>query len=205
MLDQATKEYAESVELAATYLLGRGFDEEIIDYWRLGYVLDPLPGHERFKGYLSIPYLTRAGTVAMRFRCLRDHKCETHGKYDGESGAGIYLFGAQSFWIDSTALCVCEGELDAIACSMASLPAVAIPGGLNWRSHWKYCFEGYEEILVLQDGFKEGDKARDRFASNVMSACDHARVVEFEPGEDVNSYLVSHGPEALRLKVLGHE
>lgn len=205
MLAQATREYNESVALAETYLLGRGFDEETIDYWQLGYVLDPLPGHERFKGYLSIPYLTRAGTIAIRFRCLKDHHCEGHGKYDGETGGGVYLFGAQSFWVDSPFLCVTEGELDAIACSMAGLPAVAIPGGNNWRSHWRYCFEGYDEVIALQDGFKEGDKARGRFASNVSSACDHSRVVEFEAGQDTNSFLVEHGPEALRTKVLGHE
>jgi len=205
LLDQATEEYNESLALALNYLTSRGLDEETAQRWKLGYVLDPLPGHERFKGYLSVPYLTKAGTVAMKFRCIRDHQCEGHGKYDGEKGQGTFLFGAMSFWVDSPFICLVEGELDAISCSIAGLPAVGVPGGSQWRTHWQFCFEGYDEVIALQDGFKEGDKARDTFASNVTSRLHNVRVVEFAAGEDSNSFLVEHGPQALREKVLGHE
>lgn len=188
--------------LATTYLKGRGFDDEAIDYWQLGYVLDPLPGHERFKGYLSIPYLTRAGTVALKFRCIKcEQPCEGHPKYDSEAGAGTYLFGAQNFWVDSPFICVTEGELDTIACSVAGLPAVGVSGASKWQKHWQYCFEGYEDVIVLADGDKPGEK----LASNVGNACNNSRVITFPPGEDVNSFLVEHGPEALRTKVLGNE
>lgn len=206
LLEQATSEYAESVALALPYLAARGIPEETAARWQLGYVLDPLPGHERFKNYLSVPYLTRNGTVAIKFRCIRcEDGCKGHPKYDGESGAGTFLFGAVQFWADSPFICVTEGELDAISCDVAGLPAVGIPGGNNWKSHWSYCFEGYEEVLILQDGFKEGDKARDRFASNVSESVHTSRVIEFDPGEDTNSFLVKYGPQALREKVLGHE
>ncbi|SRR6266496_361738 len=207
LLDRATKEYAECVDLARTYLReSRGLTDEIIDRWQLGYVLDPLPGHERFKGYLSIPYLSRAGTMAMKFRCIKcEGKCEGHPKYDGEKGQGLFLFGALQFWVDSRFICVTEGELDAVACDVSGLPAVGIPGGTNWKPHWQYCFEGYEEVIGLQDGFKAGDKARDKFASNVGQSIYHARVVQFPDGEDVSSFLVQHGPQALRAKVLGHD
>jgi DNA primase len=202
LLDQATREYAESVSLAKDYLLGRGFDEETIDYWQLGYVFEPLPGHERFKGYLSIPYLTKAGCVAIKFRCIKcDGPCENHPKYDSEAGAGTYLFGSLSFWVDSPVICVTEGELDAIACGMAGLPAVGISGASKWLKHWQYCFEGYEEVIVLADGDKPGEK----LASNVSNHVYSSRVITFPSGQDVNSYLVEHGPEALRAKVLGNE
>lgn len=205
-LAKATSEYAECVEIAQGYLTSRGIDEETAAKWQLGYVLDPLPEHSRFKGYLSIPYLTRAGVAAIKFRCIRHHeKCEGHPKYDGEKGQGTFLFGARNFWQDSPFLCVVEGELDVISCDVAGLPAVGIPGGANWKQHWQYCFEGFEEVVVLQDGFKEGDKARDKFVKNVTSAVYSSRVIEFDPGEDTNSYLVKHGPSALRVKVLGHE
>jgi len=194
------------VALAKDYLLSRGFDEETIDYWQLGYVFEPLPGHERFKGYLSIPYLTRAGTAALKFRCIRAEcieleKCEGHPKYDSEAGGGTYLFGALSFWIDSSFICVTEGELDAIACGMAGLPAVGISGASKWLKHWQYCFEGYDEVIVLADGDKPGE----RLASNVSNACHNARVLTFPAGSDVNAYLVEHGADALRRKVLGDE
>jgi DNA primase len=199
-LDIATRQYAESVSLAKDYLMDRGFDEETIEYWQLGYVFDPLPGHERFKGYLSIPYLTKAGCVAIKFRCIQDHACEGHPKYDSEAGAGTYLFGSLSFWVDSPVICVTEGELDAIACGMAGLPAVGISGASKWLKHWQYCFEGYDEVIVLADGDKPGEK----LASNVSNHVYSSRVITFPSGQDVNSYLVEHGPEALRAKVLGN-
>lgn len=193
------------MDLALPYLEARGIPEETARKWQLGFVLDPLPEHGRFKNYLSIPYLTRAGTVALKFRCIRcPEKCEGHPKYDGEKGQGTYLFGSLQFWTDSPFICVVEGELDVISLDVAGLPAVGIPGGNNWKQHWRYCFEGFEEVVVLQDGFKEGDKARDRFVANVSGAIDNVRVVEFEAGKDSNSYLVEHGAEALREKVLGH-
>ena len=210
LLDRATSEYAESVALALPYLEGRGIPADIAERWQLGYVLDPLPGHERFKNYLSIPYLTKAGVTGIKFRCITDHgvddegarlPCEGHPKYDSEAGVGTYLFGAMSFWRNSPFICITEGELDAIACDVAGLPAVGISGATKWLSHWQFCFEGYEEVIVLADD----DKAGEKLASNVTSSVYSARVITFPKGEDVNSYLVQHGPQALREKVLGHE
>lgn len=204
LLDKATTEYAECVDLARTYLRERGLTDEVIDRWQLGYVLDPITGHERFKGYLSIPYVTRAGTVAMKFRCIKcEGSCVGHPKYDSEKGTGTFLYGAPDLMVDSSVICVTEGEIDKLSCNVAGLPAVGIPGGTKWQQHWAYCFEGFEEVIALQDGFKEGDKARDKFSSNVSANVHNSRIVEFEPGEDVNSYLVKHGPEALRERVLG--
>lgn len=221
LLDKATSEYAECVDLARTYLLERGLTDEVIDRWQLGYVLDPLPGHERFKGYLSIPYLSKAphaaaelsaagdrasarstGTLGMKFRCLQEHDCGEagkHAKYDSEKGAGTFLFGSLQFWVDSRFICVTEGELDAIAADVADLPAVGVSGASKWLPHWQYCFEGYEEVIVLADG----DKAGEKLASNVSQSIYHSRVVQFPDGEDVSSFLVKYGPEALRTKVLG--
>lgn len=204
-LAKATSEYAECVDIARTYLRDqRGLTDEVIDRWQLGYVLDPLPGHERFKGYLSIPYLSKSGTLEMKFRCLQEHDCGEqphHAKYDSEKGVGTYLFGAMSFWRQSSFICITEGEMDAIACDVAGMPAVGISGASKWLSHWQYCFEGYEEVIVLTDG----DKAGEKLASNVGQSIYHAREVRFPDGEDVSSFLVEHGPQALRQKVLGHD
>lgn len=202
LLDRATTEYNECVGQALTYLEARGIPAEVADRWKLGFVLDPISGHERFKNYLSIPYLTRAGTVAIKFRCIQDHDCkqEKHPKYDSEKNAGTYLFGAMSFWKDSSIICVTEGELDAIAADVAGLPAVGISGATKWLSHWQYCFEGYDEVIVLADG----DEAGEKLTSNVMGSVHNGREVRFPDGEDVSSFLVKHGPEALRERVLGH-
>lgn len=201
-LDKATIGYAECVDLARTYLQGRGLTDEVIDRWRLGFVLDPIPGHERFKGYLSIPYVTRSGTVAIKFRCIKcEGGCEGHPKYDSEKNIGTYLYGAMSFWRDSSFICITEGELDAVACDVAGLPAVGISGATKWLPHWGYCFEGYSEVIVLADG----DSAGEKLTSNVTRSVHNGRECRFPDGEDVTSFLVQHGPQALREKVLGRE
>lgn len=199
LLARAVSEYAECVEIAQDYLTSRGFTAEVVQQWQLGYVLDPLPGHERFKGRLAIPYLTPAGPVKLKFRCLQNHDCkdEGHPKYDQESSSGTYLYGANDFALDSSFICITEGELDKLSLSVAGVPSVGIDGANKWLPHWAYCFEGYEEVIVLEDG----DEAGAKFVRNVTHHLYNTRVITFPEGEDVNSYLVEHGPEALRRKV----
>lgn len=196
LLDRSTAEYNESLTLAVPYLQNRGIDPDIADQWMLGVVLDPLPGHEEYKGRLSIPYLTPTGAVDMKFRCIADHSCKDTGcvKYLGESGQQTRLFGVKSLRVESPFICVCEGELDTLCASAAGLPAVGISGANKWRSHWQYVFEGYSEVVVLADG----DEAGKRMAENVVSHLYNARVVLLPTGEDVNSFLHKHGARSLR-------
>ena len=185
--------------MAQSYLTSRGFSAETAKHWQLGYVLDPLPGHERMKGRLAIPYLTPAGPVHIKFRCIQDHVCDEHGhkKYDSEAGHPTRMFGVQSFQADSTFICLTEGELDTIAAGVAGLPSVAIPGVKTWKPHMRYCFEGYDEVIVLQDGDSAGSKLGD----SVMRDVHTVRIVQMPEGSDVNQYLVDHGPKALRERV----
>src|SRR5690554_7306712 len=77
-LETATSQYRESLpgSPAEEYLASRGFqpDNTAVGKFRLGYVADPLPGHEMYRGVLAIPELRRAPdgvwtVVTMRFRC----------------------------------------------------------------------------------------------------------------------------------------
>lgn len=207
LLDRSTSEYAECVDLARDYLTSRGFETEWIDKFRFGYVLDPVPGHEMMKGRLSIPYVTPAGVVNIKFRCIEDHgvgedgvprSCKKdfgHEKYYAASGAGTYLYGIESFWADSPYICITEGELDRCTAVMAGMPAVGVDGATKWQAHWQYCFEGYEEVVVLRDGDKAGEKLADNVTSHLYTG---VRVITFPDGEDVNSIYVKYGAQALR-------
>ncbi len=194
LLDTAAAQYNESVELVLPYLTKRGVDDVTAMDWCLGYVLDPLPGHERFKGYLSIPYITPSGVVGMKFRCTQDHKCEGHPKYDSEPGGGTYLFGVSNVASDSRSICVTEGELDAIVATQCGLPAVGISGATKWKRHWRYVFDGFDDIIVLQDG----DTAGEKLTRNVLGSVDKARAGVMPQGDDVSSFVASHGAQALR-------
>lgn len=205
-LDRATSEYSESVDLAADYLQSRGIPIEVARQWRLGVVLDPLPGHEEYKGRLSIPFLTPSGTVHMKFRCIADHKCSAAGcvKYLGES-VQSRPFGVLSLQMDSAKIVVVEGELDTIcAVSLAGVPALGLDGANKWKAHYKYMFEGYSEVVVVKDGdVRSPDDPKkptsaERFADTVVGALYDrgARAVSMPPGEDTNSFIRQYGVEA---------
>jgi hypothetical protein len=197
LLEQATTEYSDCLDLALPYLTGRGIPDDVAKEWKLGYVLDPLPGHEDMKGRLAIPYLTLSGTVDLKFRCIQCASCEGHPKYMSEAGSQARLFGVLSLQTDSPYLCVCEGELDALcAAGLAGLPAVGISGATKWRRHWQYVFEGYQEIIVLRDG----DNAGKKFADHLCTTLYNSRQVSMGDGHDVNSFITAYGPGVLREK-----
>lgn len=189
--------------LAEGYLTNRGLTEHTITTWQLGYVFDPLPGHERFKGYLSIPYLTPAGVIDMKFRCLQQHDCgpiEGHAKYGAEVGGGKNrLFGVRNLQNDERVLYLCEGEMDTIAASQAGLPAVGVSGATKWAHHWGYIFEAYEEVVVLADNDDKGQGRQ--MAEAICKRLYNGRACLLPEGHDVNSFLVAHGAPALRERV----
>lgn len=210
-LGKAAAEYAESVEVAEEYLTNRGIPIDAARGWQLGYVLDPAPGHEEFKRRLSIPYLTPGGVVDVKFRCLdhdrwseaeakwvNDCKDLGHPKYVNETGSTSHLFGVWNLRRDTDIMCICEGELDTIACwSVAGLPAVGVPGTGRWRSFWRINFDPFSDVVILRDGDAAGKKFSERVASSIYNA----RVVAMPPGHDVNSFIYRYGPQALRDKV----
>jgi DNA primase len=197
LLDRAAAEYNESLPVAQSYLTARGIPIEAANRYQIGYVLDPLPGHERFKNWLSIPYDTPTGVVGMKFRCIQDHDCKTAhgGKYDCEAGNGSRPYAVKNLQADTTFLCIVEGEFDTLVCAeLAGMPAVGIPGANNWKKHWQFLFEGFSEVVVIGDGDDAGEKLADR----VTSALHNARSVTLPKGEDINSFVVKYGGQALR-------
>lgn len=201
-LGQAAGKYAAHGNAAAEYLAGRGITDAIAGDWQLGVVTDPLPGHERMAGWLSIPYLSPAGVLDIKYRCIQDHDHQENGhpKYLGETGSTARLFGVNSLGIDSPILALCEGEMDTIICtSVVGIPAVGVSGANKWQPWWAYCLEGYDEVVVLQHGDENG--AGEKLSKVASSALYNARIVPLPLGEDVNSFVVKHGPEALRERI----
>lgn len=207
-LREATIKYSESLpgSPADEYLETRGLTGPSIrprvDKFRLGYVADPLPGHDMYRGMLAVPYLRRAengdwSVVSIRFRCIEDHDHKGHGKYMTVSGDRPRMFNTLSLMTPSDTVCVCEGEIDAITAFACGLDAVGIPGATSWQPHFRAPFLGYETVYVLADG----DDAGMKFAHTVASSLPNAKIIPFPPGEDVNSVVLSKGPSELLEKV----
>ena len=199
-LQTAAEQYALNVDQAADFLSARGLAREDVTGHLLGTVRDPPPGHERFVGRLSIPYLSPAGVVAIRFRCLQDHDChaEGHGKYDSPAGLPTRLYNVMALHTNGSRVGIAEGELDAlVATELLGLPTTGVPGIKNWKAHYGRCFADYEEILVFGDNDPDEDKGL-KHARKVVRELPGARLVLPPSGLDLTEWIQAEGVETVR-------
>lgn len=185
-----------AVEQVLPYLAARGLDAARAAQFRLGFVADERPGFEQMRGRLSIPFLTPAGPVDVRFRCVRDHDCKEAGcpKYLGLPGRETPLFNVMALQSAGDVIAVTEGELDAVTLQAhAGLPAVGVPGAEAWKPHYGRCLADYEKVLV----FCDGDKAGRSLGRTVVREIPSATVINLPEGEDVNSMFLKEGPDGL--------
>lgn len=201
-MEEATGTYELFVTEARTYLETRGIDLSVANTYRLGYVAVPEVGHEQYEGRLAIPYVTKAGVVNLKFRCIRDHECKEEGcpKYLGLS-QGTRLYNVSAFFRPSTSIAIAEGEFDALVLNEYVMPAVGVPGAQNWRPFYERCFADYEKVFV----FADGDEAGRDFARQVSSQLDGATVIHMPHGTDVNQVYLDEGPNGLRKRAGIHE
>lgn len=219
-LEKSTETYYRHnlpVSVAGQYLTTtRGLSPDSVKSFRLGYVDDPLPGHEDYQGRLAIPYLTRAGVVQIRFRALPGDP--SPAKYLSMPGVDPTLYNVNDLSRPEPFVCVCEGEIDTITAHQAGLPAIGVPGVNGWRPWFRRCLQGFDAVYVLcdndipkarpgctcnGDGTCRGHNPGAEFGHRLAAEVQNARVVLMPVGQDVNSFVVEHGPEALREKVLG--
>lgn len=199
-LQEATSAYQAAVTpAAARYLLARGINHQAAATFRLGVVADPLPGHERFRGFLAIPYLDRTGQpLSMRFRCIEahEHRDHGHGKYMSiaEEPARVYNIGAIHQADD--VIHIAEGEFDAQVLTLAGLPAVAIPGANGWRNHHRRMLAGFSRAWVWGDP----DDAGATFTTKVCRSLRTAKGVRLRVGDVTDTYLAG-GAQALHALI----
>ncbi|MGW5735760.1 MULTISPECIES: toprim domain-containing protein [Streptomyces] len=162
----------------------------------LGFVANPLPGHEQYKGCIAIPYIAGDTVVKMRFRTLAEH---ANCKYLDMPGGSPRPFNVRALTRYSGFMCITEGEFDAIAAESAGLPAVGLPGANAWNPVWHRLFKQYRTVYLLKDG----DEAGDKLAATIGKDVPNLRVIPMgdTKDDDVNSFLIEHGPEALRKKI----
>jgi DNA primase len=206
LLEKACQGYQERLpgSVAEKYLLNRGITKEVQTYFRLGFVgvSDPFPGHEFQLGRLVIPYVTPTGVVQMRFRAVPDDGVvggpEPSPKYQSEAGSSVTMFNVRAFSEQSDQMGITEGELDAMSCRLAELPAVGIPGATNWRSVFARAFR-YRKVVILADNDDKGEGKK--FAETVQRDIRGSRIIMMPAGYDVNKFVMEEGPMALKERV----
>lgn len=197
----AAKRYRESMagSVAEAYLAERGLSGADTASYGLGFVADPLPGHEQFRGRLAIPYLRQHPelgvlVVSIRYRCVIsgcDH--DGHPKYCYQTGDHPRLYNTAALLRPTPSVAITEGELDAVSAELAGIPAVGVPGATSWKPHFREPFLGYREVYILADG----DEAGIGFANGIAKELPNARVIPMPAGSDVNDLVNTHGRQAL--------
>lgn len=185
--------------VAAKHLLGRGVTQATAASFRLGSVVEPMPGHARFVGFLAIPYLDKDGEpVSLRFRCIEDHdhRAYGHGKYLSITDEPARVFNVRAIHeavrsIDGV-IHLTEGEFDAIILNQIGLPAVAIPGASGFQPHHRRMLAGFNRVWCWGDP----DEAGAEFTNKVTRMMRAAKGVRLTVG-DVSETYCQGGAEAL--------
>ena len=187
--EEATATYEEGMTpQAARYLLDRGISQETAMAARLGVVTDPLPGHERMRGFLSIPYLDRHGApLSVRFRCLEqhDHREHFHGKYMSLPEEPPRLYNIGAIFAAEETIAVTEGEFDALILNQIGIPAVGAPGAKMWRPHHRRMLAGFGKVWV----FGDPDEAGAEFSHTVTRSIRQAHAIRLRLGDVTDTYL----------------
>lgn len=202
-LQMAAERYAANVDQAADFLSARLLERSHAVTALLGVCRDPLPGHERFVGRLSIPSVTPSGVVAMRFRCLEDHVCKDVdcNKYDSPAGFGTRLYNVAALHSDGDRVGCTEGELDAlVATYVLGIPSVGCPGIKNWKPHFPRCFADYEEVLFFADHDEDEDRGI-KHAKRAARETPGGRLVLPPKGLDLTEWVQRDGVEAVKRAI----
>lgn len=188
---------------AEDYMRSRGLDlskQETLDLaerFRIGYVSEPAAGHDdRFKGMLSIPYITPAGVIGFKFRRLDGGD----PKYMIPTGQKQHLYNVRAILEAVDRVMIVEGELDALAASMVGIPAVAVAGVNAWKPYFARCFDGIAKVVICtdNDAKEDGSNPGQDLARKLVETLPQAVRVSLPHGEDVNSTLQNYGSEYLQ-------
>ena len=188
-------------EEAINFLADRGISKEVADQYLLGTIVVPVAGHENYKGWLSIPYLTVMGhCVGFKFRRLDEGK----PKYGAPLGQKGHLYNVSDIILTSEYIAICEGELDTIVASaILGIPAVGVPGVQAWKSHFTRMFTGYGRVYVIGDNDLKDDGTNPgaEFSRMVAQEIGNATIVSLPAGMDLNDLYLAKGIEETKRTI----
>lgn len=188
LLEKATTHYQQSIPHAEQYLASRGLSLADAATTRLGLVVEPLTGHEAFRGRLAIPYLTPNGVVDIRFRAIGPQE----PKYMGMSGTQTRLYNVNALLTAENYIAVTEGEIDAITLNYkCGIPAIGVPGANSWKRHYARLLQDFESVVVFADGDQPGSD----FAKKIAQEVQGVTIVNMPETHDVNSMYLEAGAQ----------
>lgn len=195
LLDTASEEYHNQLpgSPGEEYLLQeRGLTKSVLDYFQIGFVAKPLKEDDLYINRISIPFRTVSGVVAMQFRAVgpSDKRFLNRGQTKRLFNPSVLLYPHRTVYL-------CEGPIDTMTVAMLGLPAVGVPGVTQWSPVFARAFRN-RRVVVLADGDDTGQGQQ--LAERVSTDVEECGIILFE-GEDVNSYWVKHGADAMKEKL----
>ena len=149
---------------------------------------------------LSIPYITPAGVVGIKFRRLDDGT----PKYLWPTGQKIGLYNVGDLHKDSDTIAICEGEIDTLVLSgVVGIPAVGVAGVSQWKPWFPKLFEPYKRVLIFADNDvkADGKNPGQELAKRIKEDLSIAEVVHLEANSDVNDMFLKYGEGWFNHKV----
>jgi hypothetical protein len=170
----------------------------VVKKYELGVVIEPVdPADERFTGMLSIPYLTRHGTRAIRFRNLTPGAKPKMAQHDGQK---LSLYNPNAYFDARDVIGLAEGEIDAItATEKLDIPTIGLPGAESWKANrrvWAPLFKNFQKVIVFTDGdpvnLETGLRPGEELGKAIRESLKwRARIIECPEGEDVSSMIAA--------------
>lgn len=155
--------------------------------YQLGAVIEPYDMNDRrFHGSLAIPYQTKRGIKAIKFR-----RFWGDNKFDAPTGQQPRLYNTEAFFRNGEDyIALSEGEIDAIvATEFLNVPTLGIPGAETWRNKndiWAPIFKDFKVVYVFQDGDEAGQKLSNAIVSTLKMK---ARIIACPENEDISSMV----------------
>ena len=168
-------------------------------------------GYHRFSGRLMFAICDRQGrTVAFSGRQLVASR--NSGKYVNSPETAIFKKSSVLYAFDKAAghiaksphreVIVCEGQIDCIRLHLSGFPvAVASQGTAFTAEHVKMLSRVADAAALAFDDDAAGHKAAIRAAALLLAAGMPVRVVSLPDGDDPDSFLRRHPPEAFQKRL----
>ena len=182
---------------AVAYLGEHGVTGEMALKYRLGLVADPLPGDERYKGGLAIPYLSQKGVTALKYRMFGGGQ-----KMAQPKGQEARPYNTVAYFAAGNTIGLAEGEIDAlVATELLGLPTLGIPGADSFKDDWRDLLKDYTEVIVFADGDPRSSEAYMKPVELTERIGWRARMIRCPQGEDVSSLAAKGQLDIVRQQI----
>ncbi|MGC8576280.1 MAG: toprim domain-containing protein [Caldisericum sp.] len=206
-----------TTEVKSYLIKGRGFTEETISRFQVGYANGGLREHLIDKRKFPLDLCLKAGVLkkkgeaAVRYyfyhrvifpNFKRGRVVHLSGRsLDGQEPKYLHLPGEMRHLynedaLSSRAVYIAEGMPDCLSAVQAGYLTVAILGSSNFKPEYLPKFSRCETVYLCLDGDKAGEEGALRIGGLIG---ERAKVVQLPEGLDLNDYLKDHRKEDLVL------